>query len=91
MFNLFCTPDYLIQAKGGVLQSQLIVKPITTFSMGEYSLWVRASGSQQCGRQYLQFFNNADYFRKFTNRPMAWRGENGEMVWSTLAEQLSGG
>lgn len=88
MFNLFWTPDYLLQAKGGVLQTQLIVKPITTFSMGEYSLWVRASASKHCGRPHLLFYNNADYYSKFTNRSMAWRGENGELVWSTLAERL---
>ncbi|MDD2273697.1 MAG: hypothetical protein PHP95_14055 [Desulfuromonadaceae bacterium] len=89
MLNLLWTPDFLIQAKGGVLQSHPIVKPITAFTMGGYSVWARASVSKHCGRPYLQFYNNADYYRKFSNRRMAWQGENGELVWSTLAERLS--
>lgn len=54
--------------------------------MGVYTLLVRRSLSRHHGRPYLQFYNNAGYYDKIMNRPTAWMGADGELQWSTMAQ-----
>ena len=47
---------------------------------------MRRSLSRHHGRPYLQFYNNAGYYDKIMNRPTAWMGADGELQWSTMAQ-----
>ena len=85
-FNLFSPLDYLIRAQNCPLNSDQIVAPMMFYPMGAYTLLVRRSLSRHHGRPYLQFYNNAGYYDKIMNRPTAWMGADGELQWSTMAQ-----
>lgn len=85
-FNLFSPLDYLIRAQNCPLNSDQIVAPMTFYAMGAYTLLVRRSLSRHHGRPYLQFYNNAAYYDKLMNRRTAWVGADGQLQWSTMAQ-----
>ncbi len=96
--SLLFALDYLCSAKQGILRSVQIAMPITGFRMGNYRLLARCSLSDYHGRPMLQFYQNARYYEKYAQRPMAWYDEAGKLVWWTvededarLAESLSSG
>lgn len=86
-FNLFWTPDYLMEVKNHQLSSGLIIAPIIFLTLGEYQLVVRRSLSNHGGRPRLHFYNNKNYYEKFMNRPIATRNSDGTLNWSTMKER----
>lgn len=85
--SLFFALDYLCSATQGILRSVQIAMPITGFRMGNYWLWARCSLSDYQGRPMLQFYQNARYYEKYAQRPMAWYDDAGKLVWSTIEDE----
>lgn len=85
--SLFFSLDYLSKKQNGVLRQHLIAMPIIGYTMKEYRIWVRCTLSENNGRPALQFFNNANYYNMFMDRPIAWRGQDGVMEWSTIKDE----
>jgi len=85
--NLLFTQDYLAAAKNHELAGGQLIAPIELLRMGDYLLIVRRSVSQHKGRPLLYFYSNKDYYAKLMNRSMAWKGADGKMQWSTMANE----
>lgn len=64
--------------------------PISGFKMGNYRIWLRCILSDYSGRPMMQFYQNKLYYESYTNRPIAWRYESGDLVWSNMASEDAG-
>jgi hypothetical protein len=86
-FNFFFTQDYLAAATNRELSGGQLIAPIVLLRMGDYLLIVRRSVSRHKGKPQLRFYSNKDYYNKFMNRPVARKGADGLMQWSTMAKR----
>lgn len=84
---LFFTFDHLSKQKRGVLIPADMLMPITGYTMGKYSVWVRCIRSTYRGRPLIELVQNADYYEKFANRKVAWHTVDGQMQWSTIVQE----
>lgn len=86
-FNIFWTQNYLATATNNELTSGKIIAPINFLRIGEFILIVRRSLSIHQGRPRLIFYNNKNYYDKLMSRSLAYKRQDGTIIWSTMAEE----
>lgn len=86
-FSFLFSPDYVLSSLNHPLIHTPISSPINIFRVKDYLVWVRCTVSEYRGRPYIQLFSNEKYYENFSNRVLAWKGSDGEMVWSTIKEE----
>jgi len=87
LFSFLFNQEYLSAHQNHPLTGGQIIAPIELFRMGDYVLMVRRSISRYRGRPHFCFYSNKNYYAKMMNRKFAWKGNDGHMMWSTMAKE----
>ena len=84
MLSMYCSLDYLDSHSNNPLIYSKIAQPIEYFTINGYTLFVRATISDNKTNPYFVFYNNAEFYDAFLNREMIYANQDG-----TLSEAIN--